>query len=173
MPKFDSARPTWSSTSIPMIPILAPRKHEVMLKAISSSAAFHVMATLSSSTALSTSPAQSSSSLLPPQRKTNLVPSFSMHKRPKSCGYASKNLDIPNCRLPFTSIILQKSTSSTTPSNANNCERWKCNTSGYSTAKPKSYSNSTTNLDKRTWVITPQNTIQPTSINMPDHTMCK
>ncbi len=40
-------------------------------------------------------------------------------------------------------------------------------------AKSKSYSNSTTNLDKRTWAITPQNTIQLTSINMSDHTMCK
>ncbi len=27
--------------------------------------------------------------------KPNLVPSFSMHKRPKSCGYASKNSDSP------------------------------------------------------------------------------
>ncbi len=40
-------------------------------------------------------------------------------------------------------------------------------------AKSKSYSNSTINLDKRTWAITPQNTIQLTSINMSDHTMCK
>ncbi len=173
MPKFDSVRRTWSSMSIPMLPILVPRKHKVTLGTISSLAAFHVTATLSSSTVLSTSPAQSSSSMLPPQRKQNLVPSFSMHKRPKSGGYASKNLDIPNRRLPFTSIKLRQSALSTTPSNANDRKRWKCNTSGYSMAKSKSYFNFTTNLDKRTWRITSQNTIQLTSINMSDHTMCK
>jgi hypothetical protein len=173
VPKFDSMHPTWSSTSIPMLPILAPRKHEVALGAISSSAAFHVTATLSSSMVLTTSPAQSSSLLLPSQQKPNSVPSFSMHKRPKSCGYALKNSYIPNRRLPFTLIILTQSALSTTQSNANNPKQWKCNTSGYLTAKSKSYSNSTIKLDKRTWAITPQNTIQPTSINMSDHTMCK
>jgi hypothetical protein len=50
--KFDSAHPTWSSTSIPMLPILAPYKHKVVLVATISLAAFHVTATLSSSMAL-------------------------------------------------------------------------------------------------------------------------
>jgi len=82
--------------------------------------------------------------------EAELMHCFSMHKKLKSYALSSKNSDthsfLPQYMLTI-SLLLE---SLTTPSNDNGREQWKCATSGYSTAKFKNSSVSTTNLVKRT-----------------------
>jgi hypothetical protein len=55
--------------------------------------------------------------------------------------------------------------------NANAPAQWRCNTSGFLTAKHRNTSNFTISPDKKTWATIPLNTTRPTNISMAAHIM--